>query len=73
MIMRQLCFGDKFCSKGKLFVTRALSVSKDSGECRIIGPGSVMRQVVSKVHCKMETINHIFWGEEAAPTKELSQ
>lgn len=64
MIMRQCCSGDKFCSKGKLFVTRALSVSQDSGECRIIGPGSVMRQVVSKVHCKMETMNRIFLGKK---------
>lgn len=70
MIMKQHCSGDKLCSKGKLFVIRALSVSKDSGECEIIGPGSVMRQVVSEVHNKREAINHFFLGGEAAPTEK---
>lgn len=64
MIMKQHCSGDKLCSKGKLFVIRALSVSKDSGECEIIGPGSVMRQVVREVYSKMGAINHFFLGEK---------
>lgn len=64
MIMKQHRSGDKLCSKGKLFLIRALSVSKDSGECEIIGPGSDMRQVVSEVHSEMETINRCFLGEQ---------
>lgn len=63
MIMKQHCSGDKLCSKGKLFLIRALGVGKDSGECRIIGPGSDMRQVVREVHGEMETINRRFLGE----------
>ena len=59
--MKQHCSGDKLCSKSKLFLIRALSVCKDSGECGIIGPGSDTRQVVSKVHGKMESINPCFF------------
>lgn len=74
MIMKQHCSGDKLCSKGKLFLIRALGVSKDSSECGIIGPGSDMRQVVSEVHGEMETINRCFLGEERLrQKKELSQ
>lgn len=69
MIMKQHCPGDKLCSKGKLFLVRALSVSKDSGECDIIGPGSDMRQVVSEVHREMDTINPRFLGEEVPQQK----
>ena len=70
MIMKQRCSGDKLWSKGKLFLNRALSVSKDGGECQIIGPRSDMRQVVSEVHREMETINQCFLGGGSAPTKK---
>lgn len=69
MLMNRHCPGDKLCSKSKLFLIRTLSVSKDSGECKIIGPGSDMRQVVSEVQCEMETINPCFLGGATAPTK----
>lgn len=69
MIMKQHCSGDKLCSKGKLFLIRALSVSKDGGECGIIGPGSDMRQVVGEVHSEMEAINPCFLGEELLQQK----
>lgn len=71
MLMKQHCSGDKLCSKSKLFLIRALSVSKDSGE--ITGPGNDMRQVVSEVHSKMETINPGFFGRICSNKKELSQ
>lgn len=73
MVMKQHCSGDKLCSKGKLFLIRALSVSKDSEECEIIGPGSDMRQVVSEVHTEMETINPCILGEELLQQKKVSQ
>lgn len=59
MLMKQHCSGDKLCSKSKLFLVRALSVSRDSSV-----PGSDIRQVVSKVHCKIKTINSWVFGED---------
>lgn len=52
MQMSQHCSGDKLCSKSKLFLIRVLSVSKDKGECEIIGLGNDIRQVASEVRCK---------------------
>jgi len=73
MIMKQHCCANKLCSQNKLFVIRALSVSKDSGECGIIGPGSDMREVVSEVHSEMESINPVFfgvWGQKLLQQKK---
>lgn len=58
MVMKQRCSSDK-SSKGKLFVIRALGVSKDNGKCELICPGSAMR-------------SQLFKGEAALTEKELS-
>lgn len=38
MQMKCNFFADKLCSKSKLFLISVLHVTKDSGECEIIGP-----------------------------------
>ena len=69
MQMKQDCSGDKLCSKSKLFLIRVLSVSRDSGEWEIIGPGNDLRQVVCEVRCEMRTINPGGFGGESVLTK----